>query len=118
MDFTFSFSDRENRSQKTLNAKTRPFCTMVLAGLVAMVATLPLLAQSPLYPDFSSVSGLVVNPTAPLNPMQVNGNVLRINSANRGQVGPLRLRIFQRTIEGWQGEIRGCGFPAADVGLF
>ena len=25
---------------------------------------------------------------------------------------PLGLRIFQGTVEDWQGEIRGCGFPA------
>lgn len=24
---------------------------------------------------------------------------------------PLRLQIFQGTVEDWQGEIRGCGFP-------
>jgi uncharacterized repeat protein (TIGR01451 family) len=101
MDFTFSFSDRENRSQKTLNAKTRPFRTMVLAGLMAIVATLPLLAQSPSYPDFSSVSGLVVNPTAPPNPMQVNGNVLRINSANTGQVGSVWFNKLQPVASGF-----------------
>ena len=78
MDFSFSFSARENRYPKTLNATTRAFRTIVLAGLVAIFATLPLLAQSPSYPDFSSVSGLVVNPTAPPHPIQVNGNVLRI----------------------------------------
>jgi len=101
MDFTFSFSARENRYPKTLNAKSRAFRTIVLAGLVAIFATLPLLAQSPSYPDFSSVSGLVVNPTAPPNPMQVNGNVLRINSANLNQVGSVWFNKLQPVAEGF-----------------
>jgi hypothetical protein len=70
MDFSFSFRARENRYPKTLNARTLAFRTVVLAGLVAMCATLPLHAQSPSYPDFSSIAGLVLNGNA----AQVNTN--------------------------------------------
>jgi hypothetical protein len=31
---------------------------------------------------------------------------------------PLSLGIFQGTVENWQPEIRGCGFPRGDIGLF
>jgi len=97
MDFTFSFSARENRYPKTLNAKTRAFRTIVLAGLVAMVATLPLLAQSPSYPDFSSTAGLTLNGNAaPLLP-----NVLRLNPAQQSQVGSAWFNTLQPVSEGF-----------------
>jgi len=97
MDFSFSFSARENRSPKTLNATTRAFRTIVLAGLVATFATLPLLAQSPSYPDFSSISGLSLNGNA----AQLPPNVLRLNPATTGQVGSAWFTTLQPVREGF-----------------
>jgi len=97
MDFTFSFSARENRYPKTLNAKSRAFRTIVLAGLVAIFATLPLLAQSPSYPDFSSTAGLVLKGNA----ARVNSNVLRLNPALTGQAGSAWFNTLQPVSEGF-----------------
>ena len=49
-----SFCAREKGSEKRTNTKTLVFNMVVLAGLVAMCGTMPLLAQSPSYPNFSS----------------------------------------------------------------
>jgi uncharacterized repeat protein (TIGR01451 family) len=93
---------REKHSKENcMNTKARVFTIVVLAGLAAMYVATPLLAQSPSYPDFSSVSGLVVNPVEPPNPMQVNGNVLRINSANTGQVGSVWFNRLQPVAGGF-----------------
>jgi uncharacterized repeat protein (TIGR01451 family) len=87
MAFGVSFCAREKWSEKRMNTTTLVFSIVVLAGLAAMYGATPLLAQSPSYSDFSSISNLVLNPTEPPKPMQVNGNVLRLNSAAIGQVG-------------------------------
>lgn len=67
MDFAVPLSVRVNRPRKIFPKALA--VRIVCKTLMLIVATLPLLAQSP-YPDFSSISGLVANPGKPPNPMQ------------------------------------------------
>lgn len=68
MDFTVPFSVRVNRPR---NIFPKALAVRIVSmTLMLIVATMPLLAQSPSYPDFSSVSGLIVNPGKTPNPVQ------------------------------------------------
>jgi uncharacterized repeat protein (TIGR01451 family) len=73
MDVGALFCARKNCSEKRADPKTLAFTMVVLAGLVAMCGTTPLLAQSPSFSDFSSTANLTLNGSA----AQV-GNVLRL----------------------------------------
>lgn len=95
MDFTVPFAVRVNRPRnifsKTLAVR------IVCLTLMLIVATLPLLAQSPSYPDFSSVVGLTRNGNA----AQFLPNVLRLNPATTGQVGSAWFNTLQPVSEGF-----------------
>ena len=57
MAFHDSLCARE-KSERRTSAKTLVLTIALLAGLVAIVGTTPLLAQSPSFPDFSSTTNL------------------------------------------------------------
>jgi len=73
MDVGALFCARKNCSEKRADAKTLAFTMVVLAGLVAICGTTPLLAQSPSFSDFSSTAQLTLNGSA-----GQSGSVLRL----------------------------------------
>jgi uncharacterized repeat protein (TIGR01451 family) len=86
MRFPLSFTVRKRRPEAHRNTKALAFLALTLAWMVAICGTTPLLAQSPSFPDFSSVDNLIFNPGPPNGPAQV-GNVLRLTPALPSRVG-------------------------------
>jgi uncharacterized repeat protein (TIGR01451 family) len=119
MAFGVSFCAREKWSEKPTNTKTLVFNIVVLAGLVAMCATTPLLAQSPGFTDFSSATNLTPlgNAVVPFN--NGSANILRLNPDQTSQVGAAWFNIKQPVANGFTTtftfQITHAGFPADGI---
>src|SRR5207249_8224832 len=85
MAFHVSLCAREKCGAKQMSTKTLVFTVTVLAGLALVLGTTPVLAQSPTYPDFSSVANLTLNPAT--NGAHQAGNVLRLTDDLPSRVG-------------------------------
>ncbi len=112
MDFAVPFSARKNCEQNI----SRDGLAVRIVGLTLMVifATLPVLAQSPSYPDFTSITGLSLNGNA----AQFNGKVLRLTPATPSQVGSAWFTTLQPVSEGFSTtftfQITNTSQPSAD----
>jgi uncharacterized repeat protein (TIGR01451 family) len=106
MAFGVSFCAREKGSEKRTNTKTLVFKMVVLAGLVAMCGTMPLLAQSPSYPNFSSAPDSSSPPNLDLHGSATtvppdSPTVLRLTPAQEGQVGSAWFHNLQPVAAGF-----------------
>ena len=113
MAFHDSLCARE-KSERRTSAKTLVLTIALLAVLVAIVGTTPLLAQSPLIsPIFSSTTNLVFNGNA----LQ-SGNVLRLNPSAQGQAGSAWYSVLQPVANGFSTtfrfQITNASTPSAD----
>jgi uncharacterized repeat protein (TIGR01451 family) len=104
---------REMKSERQMSTKTLVLTIALLAGLVAIGGTTPLLAQSPSFPDFSSTTNLVFNGTA-----LKSGSVLRLNPSDQGQVGSAWYSVLQPVANGFSTtfkfQITNASNPSAD----
>jgi uncharacterized repeat protein (TIGR01451 family) len=100
MRFPLWFTVRKRRPEAHRNTKALAFLALTLAWMVTICGTTPLLAQSPSFPDFSSVDNLVLNPEPPNGPAQV-GNVLRLTPAAPSRVGSAWFRTLQPVANGF-----------------
>jgi len=117
MEFQVSLCAREPRSEKRMSTKTLAFTVTVLAGLAVVLGTTPALAQSPSYPDFSSVANLTLNPVE--NGAHQVGNVLRLTEDVQSRVGTAWFNIKQPVAGGFTTtftfQISHEGFPADGI---
>jgi uncharacterized repeat protein (TIGR01451 family) len=99
MAFHVSLCAREKCSAKQMSTKTLVFTVTVLAGLAVVLGTTPVLAQSPSFPDFSSVANLTLNPA--VNGAHQVGNVLRLTDDVQSRVGTAWFNIKQPVAGGF-----------------
>ncbi len=117
MAFQVSLCVCEKCSEKRMSTKTLVFTVTVLAGLAVILGTTPVLAQSPTYPDFSSVANLTLNPVE--NGAHQFGNVLRLTDDVQSRVGTAWFNIKQPVAGGFTTtftfQISHADFPADGI---
>ena len=106
---------REMKSERQMSAKTLVLSIALLAGLVAMGGTTPLLAQSPSFPDFSSTANLTLNPSAN-GAHQQDTVLLRLTDDLQSRVGTAWFNVKQPVGGGFTTtftfQITHAGLPA------
>jgi uncharacterized repeat protein (TIGR01451 family) len=120
MDFGESFCAHKMCTVKLRQTNSTVFVITLLACLMAMFVTTPVLAQSPGYTDFSSPANLTTVGNAKVPVVNVNKqNVLRLTPDQMSQVGAAWFNIKQPVANGFTTtftfQLSHAGFPADGI---